>query len=100
MDLNEPLALIESLTTRLDDNVDELSNVIDALSSNIGELEEGFGALEAWRAAADPKIRTLQEFDFVFYNILRCLHGEIDDIAENVSNARADLGDRIEPSIE
>ncbi len=31
VDLNEPLALIESLTTRLDDNVDGFSNAIDTL---------------------------------------------------------------------
>ncbi len=96
VDLSEPLGLIESLTNRLDDNVDGLSNAIDALSNNIGDLEVGFGALEALRAAADPKIQTLQELDLVFYNDLHNLHGEINDVMENTSNARADLAGRIE----
>jgi hypothetical protein len=91
VDLSEPLALIESLTTRLDYNVDGLSNDIDALSNNLVGLEKDVGALEPWRAAADPKIRTLQEFDVVFYNDLRNLHGDIDDVAENASSARAAL---------
>ena len=55
----EPLGLIESLSSRLEDEVDGLSNTIDALSDDIGELEVGFGALKIWRAAADPKIKTL-----------------------------------------
>jgi hypothetical protein len=50
VDLSEQLALVESLPTRLDDNVDGLSNAIDALSNDfgahIGELEVGFGALK------------------------------------------------------
>ncbi len=66
VDLSELLALIESLTIRLDDNKGGLSNGIDALSNNIGEPEEGFGALEDWRVAAYSKIRTLQEFELVF----------------------------------
>ncbi len=78
VDLNEPLGLIESLKARLDDDVDELSNAIESLSNNNGELDVGFGALEAWREAADLKIRTLQEFGLVFYNDLRNLHAEID----------------------
>ncbi len=45
VDFSEPLGLIESLTTRLDDTVDGLSNDIEALSNNIGELEVGFGEL-------------------------------------------------------
>ncbi len=44
--LSEPLGLIESLSSRLYDEVDGLSNAIDALSNDIGELEVGFGALE------------------------------------------------------
>jgi len=59
VDLSESLGLIESLSSRLDDEVVGLSNVIDALSNDIGELEVGFGALETWRVATDPKIRTL-----------------------------------------
>ncbi len=100
MDLIEPLGLIESITTRLYDNMDGLLNAIGALSNNIGELEEGFGAIEAWRAAIDPKIRTLQEFDLVSYNDLRNFYNEIDDVAENTSNTRAalwnDVGGHIE----
>ncbi len=68
VDLSEPPGLIESLTTRLDNNVDGLSNAIGALSNKSVGLEEDVHALEAWRAAADPKIRTLQEFDVVFYS--------------------------------
>ena len=49
-DLGDPLGLNASLSSRLDDEVDGLSNVIDALSNDagayIGELEVGFGALE------------------------------------------------------
>ena len=37
VDLSEPLGLIESLSSRLDDEVDGLSNAIDALSNDIGE---------------------------------------------------------------
>ncbi len=58
MDLSEPLALVETLSSRLDDKVDELSNAIEVVSNNFGELDEGFGALEAWRTATNPKIRT------------------------------------------
>ena len=61
VDLSEPLGLIKSLSSRMDDEVDGLRNVINALSndsgthidalsnhfgSHIGELEVGFGALE------------------------------------------------------
>ena len=95
VDLSEPLGLIESLSSRLDDEVDGLSNAIDALSNDIGELEVGFGALETWRAATDPKIQSLQEFDLVFYNDLRNLHDEIDAVAETASNARAALSNDI-----
>ncbi len=100
MDLSEPLALIESLTTRLDDNVDGLSNDIGALSNNLVGMEEDVGALETWRAVTDPKIRALQEFDVVFYNDLQNLHGEIDDVAENASNARAALSNELSGRIE
>ena len=89
VDLNEPLGLIESLSSHLDDEVDGLSSAIDALSNDVGEQEVGFGALETWRVATDPKIRTLQEFDLVFYDDLRNLHVEIDAVAETASNARA-----------
>ncbi len=79
--------------------MDGLSNAIDALSNNLAGLEVDVGALETSRAATDPKIRTLQEFDVVFYNDLRNLHGEMDDVAENASNVRValsnDLGGRI-----
>ncbi len=51
--------------------------------------------MEIWRAATDPKIRTLQEFDLVFYEDLRNLHDEIDAVAENASNARAALSNDI-----
>ncbi len=95
VDLSEPLGLIESLSSRLDDEVDGLSNATDALSNDIGELEVGFGALETWRAATDPKIQTLQEFDLVFYADLRNLHDEIDTVAETASNARAALSNDI-----
>jgi hypothetical protein len=114
VDLIEPPGLIESLSSSLNDEVDGLSNAIDAMSndfgahigalsndfgSHIGELEVGFGALETWRATADPKILTLQEFDLVFYYDLRKLHDEINAVAENASNARAalsnDLGEGI-----
>ena len=42
--MSEPLELIASLSSRLDDEADDL------------------GALETWRIAADSKILTLQEF--------------------------------------
>jgi hypothetical protein len=67
VDLSEPLALIKSLITCLEDNVDGLSNAINALSNNIGELKAGFGAIE------------------------NNLHNEIDDVSENAQNARAVL---------
>ncbi len=95
VDVSEPMGPIESLASRLNDEVDGLWNVIDALSNDIGELEIGFGALETWRAAADPKIRTLQEFDLVSYDDLRNLHDEIDAVAENAWNARAALSNDI-----
>jgi hypothetical protein len=53
------MGLIESMSSRLADEVDGLSNAIDTLSNNIGELKVGFNALETWRAAADPKNLTL-----------------------------------------
>ena len=60
IDLSEPLGLIESLSSRMNDEVYGLYNAIGALSNNfgahIGELEVGFGALDTWRAAVDPKI--------------------------------------------
>ena len=63
MDLSEPLGLIESLSSRLDDEVNGLSNAIDPLSNefgaHIGELEVGFCALETWRTTAERKILTL-----------------------------------------
>jgi hypothetical protein len=95
VDLSEPLGLIESLSSRLEDEVDGLSNAIDALSNDIGELEVGFGTLETWGAATDPKIRTLQEFDLVFNDDLRNLHDEIDAVAEIALNARATLSNDI-----
>ena len=66
VDLSEPLGLIESLSSRLDDEMDGLSNATDALSNDIGKLEIGFGALVTWRAAADPNILALQEFEVIF----------------------------------
>jgi len=110
VDLRETLGLIESLFSRLDDDVDGLSNDIDALSndfcahivalsndfgSHIGELEVDIGALETWRAAADPKIQTLQELALVLYVDLRDLRDEIDAVADNASNARAALSNDI-----
>jgi hypothetical protein len=46
--------------------MDGLSNATDALSNDIGKLEIGFGALVTWRAAADPNILALQEFEVIF----------------------------------
>ena len=73
VDLGEPRGLIESLATRLDNEVDGLSNVLGALSydlgGRIGELEGDVGALETWRIASYPKILTLQDFDLVFMTI-------------------------------
>ena len=81
--------------------MDGLSNAIDALSNDIGEMEVGFGAFETWRAAMDPKIRALQEFDLVFYADLRNLHDEIDTVAETASNAALsnDISERFGASL-
>jgi len=96
VDLSEPLGLSESLSSRLDDEVNGLSYAIDALSNDSEEMEVGFGALETWKAAMDPKIQPLQEFGLVFYDDLRNLHDEIDVVAENASNnARAALSNNI-----
>ena len=87
-------------------HIGAFSNNIDALlndsSAHIGELDGNVGALETWRIAADPKILTLQDFDMVFYDVVRNLHDGIDDAAEHASNALVlnaalsnDLGGRI-----
>jgi hypothetical protein len=90
VNLSEPLALFETLATRLEFYTVITNDTFKAMAAKytprIEALKDEVEALEAFQITAYSKIFTLHEFDLVFYDDLCNLHNLIIDAAENTSN--------------